>query len=159
MKIPTLYRKRIIPEECVLLKNDIVIARNEHHIITKWNTLNPKINMHHGSSCYFLKEGYKVSKFYREDGSLLNWYCDIVDYEYNEESDTYIVTDLLADVVITPDHVVKVLDLDEIPIAMDMGALSQQQVKDCLNRLHSLLTLIYNDKFDVLQSCLDKYDL
>lgn len=41
--------------------------------------MNPKTTFSHGCSCYYLKEGFKISKFYRHDGSLLYWYCDIVD--------------------------------------------------------------------------------
>ena len=50
----TLYRKRIIPKECVLLKDDIILFRDENIIITKWNALKPKKNLHHGYSCYLI---------------------------------------------------------------------------------------------------------
>ena len=39
---PVLYRKRMIPEECVLLKDDKVLELTDDIIITKWNTLKPK---------------------------------------------------------------------------------------------------------------------
>lgn len=159
MQIPILYRKRIIPEECVLLKDDIVVERNEQVIITKWNTINPKVTLHHGCSCYFLKEGYKISKFYRADNSLMYWYCDIVEYDYDENTDTYIVTDLLADVIISPEGIVKVVDLDEIAYAMQQGKITQAQVGKCLLQLNSLLSIIYKDKFDVLQSKLENLGL
>ena len=68
MPDPILYRKRLIPEECVLLKDDVILLCNEDIIITQWKALKPKKDLHHGYSCYFLKEGYKVSKFYRRDG-------------------------------------------------------------------------------------------
>ena len=54
MKRPTLYRKRLIPEECILLKDDELLYRDEKTIITRWNTLKPKKDLHHGFSCYFL---------------------------------------------------------------------------------------------------------
>ena len=79
-----LFRKRIIPNECILLKDDIILSANDEFIITKWNALKPKKDLHHGYSCFFLKEGFKISKFYREDNSLMCWYCDIVDYSYDE---------------------------------------------------------------------------
>ena len=71
MPHPTLYRKRIMPDECIHLKDDVIIKCTEDIIITKWNALKPKKDLHHGYSCYFLKEGFKVSKFLREDDSLL----------------------------------------------------------------------------------------
>ena len=119
MKVPVLYRKRLIPNECILLKDDIIISCDENVILTKWNTLKPKKDLHHGYSCYFLKEGVKVSKFYREDNSLIYWYCDIVDYDLDSEKNTLVVTDLLADVIIYPDGRVKVMDLDELAVALD----------------------------------------
>ena len=45
---PVLYRKRMIPEECVLLKDDKVLELTDDIIITKWNTLKPKRELHHG---------------------------------------------------------------------------------------------------------------
>ena len=114
METLKIYRKRIIPDECILLKDDVILEANDEIIITKWKTLKPRRDFHHGYSCYFLKTGYKVSKFYREDDSLLYWYCDIVDYTYDEAQNSLIVTDLLADVVIYPDGYVKVLDIEEL---------------------------------------------
>ena len=77
MADPILYRKRLIPEECVLLKDDRLLYRDEEIIVTAWNTLKPRKDLHHGLSCYYLQEGIKVSRFYDENGSLLYWYCDI----------------------------------------------------------------------------------
>lgn len=37
-----IYRKRLIPEECILLKDDIIVEQNDDYILTKWKTLNPK---------------------------------------------------------------------------------------------------------------------
>ena len=55
-----IYRKRLIPEECILLKDDIIVEQNEDYILTKWKTLNPKTTFSHGCSCYYLKEGSAV---------------------------------------------------------------------------------------------------
>ena len=114
MENPTLYRKRIIPEECICLKDDVILSISQDTILTKWQALKPKKDLHHGFSCYFLKDGYKVSKFMRADGSLLYWYCDIITYEKVPEENLIIVTDLLADVIITPENKVRILDLDEL---------------------------------------------
>lgn len=147
---PILYRKRLIPEECVLLKDDVILSCNEDVIVTKWNALKPKKDLHHGYSCYFLKEGYKVSKFYREDHSLLYWYCDIVDYEYKKEDNHLIVTDLLADVLIYPDGFVKVVDLNEMVICLDEQKISLEQLKRSLTQLDKLLQIIYAGQFEML---------
>lgn len=154
-----IYRKRIIPDQCILLKDDIVIEHNEEHIITKWNTLNPKVNFSHGCSCYFLKEGIKLSKFYRDDDSLLYWYCDIVDYHIDENENIIIVTDLLADVIIYPDGRVKVVDLDELADALEHQLITNEQLCLCLRRLNNLLTIIDRDKFDKMIAPLDNLGL
>ncbi len=150
MPTPILYRKRIIPDECVLLKDDKILHRDEQIIVTGWNTLKPRKDLHHGYSCYFLKEGYKVSKFYREDNSLLYWYCDIVEYDYRPDTDTYIVTDLLADVIIYPDGFVKVVDIDELVTALNEKLISEDTLKKSLLSLNSLLEIIYSGTFDKL---------
>ena len=132
-----IYRKRLIPEECILLKDDIIVEQNEDYILTKWKTLNPKTTFSHGCSCYYLKEGFKISKFYRHDGSLLYWYCDIVEYTSRPEDNSLIVTDLLADIILYP----------------------QAQMSACLRQLNNLITIIYRDKFDRLQNPLDRSGL
>lgn len=154
-----IYRKRLLPNECILLKDDIIVEANDEVIITTWKTLNPKTTFNHGSSCYFLKEGIKVSKFYRCDDSLLYWYCDIVDYDFDTLKDTLTVTDLLADVIIHPDGSVKIMDLDELADAMEQGLISNELMSTCLRRLHHLLSLIDCDKFRNLQDRLNKKGL
>lgn len=150
-----LYRKRIIPEECFLLKDDEIIEQSEDKIITRWNVFRQKHDFDHGTSCYFIKDGIKVSKFYREDGSLLYWYCDIVQYDYNDDHTALTVTDLLADVVIYPDGRVKVMDLDELADALDRKLITNEQMSACLRQLYNLLSIIDRDKFDKYQACLD----
>lgn len=154
-----LYRKRLIPSECILLKDDIIVECDEDVVITKWNTINPKVAFSHGASCYFLKEGIKVSKFYRNDGSLLYWYCDIVNCEFNSEENSLTCTDLLADVIIYPDGRVKVMDLDELAEAFEKKLISDELMTACLKQLHNLLTIIDRDKFDRYQAVLNEKGL
>lgn len=153
-----IFRKRIIPSECILLKEDEIIKANHDVVITRWKTLHPKKEFSHGCSCYFLNRGIKVSKFYRHDGSLLYWYCDIVDYEFLEDSQALSVTDLLADVIIYPDGTINVVDLDELAGALEKGLISDSQMCCCLRRLNDLLTLIYRNEFDSLQNELEKLE-
>lgn len=157
MADPILYRKRLIPEECVLLKDDRLLYRDEEIIVTAWNTLKPRKDLHHGCSCYYLQEGIKVSRFYDENGSLLYWYCDIVDYDHDAATDTYVITDLLADVIIYPNGFVKVVDIDELATAKDIGLLSDAMLKKALLTLNHLLQIIYDGGFEKLQEPLEKY--
>lgn len=159
MQTLQIYRKRIIPQECILLKDDIIVKQNGEYIITKWKTLNPKASFSHGCSCYFLKKGIKVSKFYRDNDTLLYWYCDIVDYETDPETGALTVTDLLADVILYPDGRVKVADLDELADAMEQGLISQELTCKSLRQLHNLLTTIDRDKFEKLMVYLNREGL
>lgn len=152
-----IYRRRMIPDECILLKDDVILEQTDDIIVTKWNTLKPRRDFHHGYSCYFLKSGYKISKFYREDNSLLYWYCDIVDYDYKETERALIVTDLLADVVLYPDGYVKVLDINELAIALEKNLCPPETVTQALRRLDSLLNMIYDDKFDTLSAKIEHW--
>lgn len=152
-----IYRRRMIPDECILLKDDIILEQTKDLIVTKWNTLKPRRDFHHGYSCYFLNYGYKVSKLYREDNTFLFWYCDIVDYQYKEKENALIVTDLLADVVIYPDGFVKVLDINELAIALEKKLCDPERIMQALKKLDNLLNLIYDDKFDTLSSKIEKW--
>jgi hypothetical protein len=147
----------MIPDECVLLEDDVLLEANDEVIVTKWHTLKPRRDFDHGYSCYFLKLGYKVSKFYRSDGSLLYWYCDIINYRFEEGGSTLIASDLLVDVVVYPDGYVKVLDLDELAIALEKKLCEQSLLSEALRKLDKLLNLIYDDKFDILCDKLNKW--
>lgn len=155
MKDPILYRKRIIPEECVLLKDDTIVSCTEDTIITTWTALHPKKDLHHGKSLFLLKDGIKISKFCYEDDSLFCWYCDIIDYDYNQETNELIVTDLLADVIIKQDGSLKVVDLDELVEALDKDLITLDMLKKSLLRLDSLLKKIYSGEFEEYKKLLE----
>lgn len=151
-----LYRKRLIPQECIELKEDEIVKETEEVLITRWKTIKPRKEFHHGASCYFLNKGYKVSKFMKTSGELYCWYCDIIKTEYTPETHTYIFTDLLADVVIMPDGFVKVLDLDELAKAVDDKLLTNNELKCSLIQIDALLKLIYDGKFSELKNYMNE---
>lgn len=153
-----LYRRRLIPEECIPLPDDRILSYDGDALVTSWKTIRPKKEMDHGYSCYYLKEGYKISKFYRADRSLLYYYCDIISSYYEENTNTLTVTDLLADVIIYPDGFVKVVDLDELVSAQNSGKLSLDQLKEALVILDKLLKLIYAGKLDRLLEPINVYE-
>ncbi len=157
MAHPILYRKRIIPEECVLLKDDQILYSDDAIIVTGWKALHPRPDLSCGYSCYYLREGFKVSSFIRADRSLLHWYCDIVDYGEGILDGKLIVTDLLVDVIIRPDGAVRVVDLDELADAFDRGLIDSIQLKRSLHNLSRLLDLIYADGIDRLAEPIARY--
>ena len=150
MKFSKLYRKRLIPMECILLKDDTIEYCSDEILITSWKTLNPKIQFSHGCSCYFFHEGFKVSKFYKHNGELLYYYCDIVEFERNKEDNSLIVTDLLADVIIYPDGHLQVMDLDELADAQEQSLISASQLNRSLRQLNKLLNMIQKGEFPLL---------
>lgn len=154
----TLFRKRLIPDECVSLKDDIIIHQDDSHIITSWKTFHPKAEFSHGISYYLINDGFKVSKFYKEDNSLAYIYCDIIDTAYDAGTDTYVFTDLLADVLVYPDGRVKVVDLDELSEANETGLLSLDDLHKALHITNALLTEVYAGRFSALTACIDAYD-
>lgn len=158
MKSIKLYRKRLIPKECIWLKDDTILYQDEHQIVTSWNTLKPKKNLHHGISCYCLDYGYKVSKFYDKNNTFLSWYCDIIETYYDALENSYIFTDLLADVIIYPDGFVKVVDLDELSLAIDQNIITIEQLKYSLTTLDSLLQRIYNGKLEQTIKFIEQFE-
>ena len=79
-----------------------------------------------------------------------SWYCDIIETDYLPEQNTYIFTDLLADVILKPDGFVKVVDLDELAEAYRLGQLNEGQLLTALENLDKLLKIIYDGKFHEL---------
>lgn len=157
MKNPTLFRKRLIPLECMMLKDDNVLHLDDTMLITSWKTLKPRKDFHHGYSCYFFKDGIKVSKFYREDGSFLYWYCDIVDFTFEADSNSLIITDLLADVIIRPDNSVQVLDIDELCEAKEKNLIDHSAFFTAVKRLGFLIKKIEQHEFEQYTALLEEY--
>ena len=158
MDQPILYRKRLIPEECVLLKDDIILFQDEKLIITKWNTLHPKKDLHNGYSCYCLDKGIKISKFLDADDHLLCWYCDIITYSFDPVENAYVFTDLLADVILKPGEQIEVVDLDELADACELELITPKQLILSLRQLDELLKCIQSGEFSVYQSLLNQFD-
>lgn len=150
-----LYRKRIIPDECILLENDQILRYDSEVIVTKWNTIHPKKTLDHGYSCYFLERGFKVSKFYDREGKLISWYCDIISHTFDAADNTYIFTDLLVDVIVYPDGFVRVVDLDELADAARDHLITPEQTQAALRRTDKLLSLIYKGAFEKLKKYIE----
>ena len=135
--IPWLYRKRLIPEECIPLFDDVILFFGDDTLVTSWRTIRPKKNMDHGYSCYYLKEGYKISKFYRADHTLLYYYCDIISPIY--EKDTNSLT-------------------DELVTASQNGLLSVDRLREALSALNRLLSRLYGGELSELLAPINEFD-
>ena len=154
-----LFRKRLIPYECIELKDDRIIYIDDAYIVTTWETLHPKCDFSHGTSLYFIKEGWKISRFFKPDNSLLYIYCDIIDTQCKTESNdskTYIFTDLLADVIIENNGIVRVVDLDEMADACSSKIISDDMLVSALHHLDKLLSVIYSGEIKNYLEILDR---
>ena len=153
-----LYRKRYLPNESILLKDDNILFADDKLIVTSWKTLKPRKDISYGYSAYFMDQGFKVSKMFHEDGHLVYWYCDIIDTEYHKETNTYVFQDLLADVLIYPDGSVQVVDLDEIANLLEANVIDAPTVSKALRILNELLQLIYQGKFKDYQKIINNIE-
>lgn len=153
----TLYRKRLIPNENIKLTSDEILHADSHIIVTKWNCIRPRTDMDHGYSLYLIDKGVKLSKFCKEDGTLHKWYCDIVDYSFDESTNTMTSLDLLLDVTVDPLGRIKVLDMDELAMAHKEKLLSDELLHTALMRANDLVSFIYSGKFSEYTSILESY--
>lgn len=154
-----LYRKRYIPDELIQLADDTIISVDEDTLITKWTAIRPRTDIVGGVSVYYLKRGFKISRFLRGDGSLLYWYCDIIDAKINADSNEYIIEDLLVDIIVRPDGFVKVVDMNELAEAHEKHLITDDTLHKALIRANDLLGYIYAGRFDSLIECIRGIDL
>lgn len=147
MEKPLLYRKRYIPLEIKSLNDDEILLVTDDVIVTKWNTFKPKKEFSKGVSYTFLNEGYKISKFMKDNGETVYYYCDIIKSEYQKEKNTWVFTDLLVDVKIYPSGFAEVVDVGEVAEALDSGLINEEIVKELLVKLDKLLEIVYSGKW------------
>lgn len=152
-----LFRKRLIPNECIELKNDSILAIDKEKIITRWETFRPKAQFTNGISYYVLEKGFKISKFLKSDNSLAYIYCDIINTDYDPNSDTYVFTDLLADVIIENSGLIRVVDLDELADACKEKLITNDMLVSSLYKLDNLLSCIYDGSFKKYIDVLDTF--
>lgn len=141
----SLFRKRHIPQECLPLNKDKVLYLDDSILITQWNTIHPRKDFASGTSVFDFKNHWKITRVAKEDGSLYHWYCDIMKMEINKETNTYVMVDLLVDVVIEADNSVHVLDLDEVADAYEQGLITSEELTLALRSADRLLRLIRDD--------------
>ena len=147
MDKPLLFRKRYIPLEIKSLNDDEILLITDDLLVTKWNAFKPKKEFTKGISCTYLHEGFKISRFMKDDGELAYYYCDIIHSDYEAEKNTWVFTDLLVDVKIFPDGRVEVVDLDEVADAYYKKLIDIDTVMELLTKLDKLLKLIYSGEW------------
>lgn len=142
---PRIFRKRFIPDELVDISGDEILYNDSNIIVTKWKPIHPRNDFSGGISFAFLNEGYKISRFYDENGELLYWYIDFI--EVVKEDDSYILTDLLADIKIYSDGKYEILDEDELETARENGLIDERQYSETRERLVYVKNMIDSKNF------------
>lgn len=159
MSCPSIYRRRFKPNETIHLKDDIILKSSSDFMLTKWTSLRPRKDIAHGISAYYIDQGIKVSKIFDGKDQLLYWYCDIIQTKWDTEKNTVIFEDLLLDVVLYNDGSIHVLDLDELSDALEQGFITQAEATYALRTLDSLLKILYQGQFHVLQEPVNQAEM
>ena len=145
-----LYRKRFIPDEIIDISKDEVLKATDDLIITKWLPIHPRGDIFSGMSWAYFKDGYKISKFFDKDGNLLYYYCDIIDYDYDKEKNSYTFIDLLVDIKYYPDGKIEFLDFDELQKAFDEKMIDGRMLLKAISTLNKVADMIYDGEFEKL---------
>lgn len=152
-----LYRKRFIPNETVFLKDDIILAATDDLLVTKWNSIRPRLDISYGYSAYFLNHGFKLSKVFNKEKDLVYWYCDIITHDYESDSNTLTVTDLLIDVLVYSDGSLRVLDLNELADSIEEHLIDTSLACLSLRHADTLFHILSEGEFPAYQALLDSY--
>ena len=118
---------------------------------------NPRKDIDHGYSLYLPEEGFKISKFLRNDGSLYKWYCDIVEFYFDKEENSVTTLDLLLDITVNPDGEIHLIDMDELAEAHEKGLIDDELMHKALIRADRLLKTAYSGSFKKYTDMLDSY--
>ena len=163
-----LFRRRFIPNELTYLKDDELLAYNDEIIVTRWNSLKPRSDFSGGSSTYYRKKGIKISRIIDNNGNFLHWYCDIVTecgpealdvdnrcklrngadlFLLNDEARNnrvIVYQDLLIDVIVNPNGLIEVADLNELADARKAGLINPEMADKALYTAADYLRLLYS---------------
>lgn len=171
MAQPLLYRRRFIPNELIHFDRDEILLMDTDLLITKWDTRNPRKDIKRGISACYLDKGYKISKMYDYDNQPVYWYCDIIQVKTDDGSQAWmagsnpadkkaiIIEDLLVDVVLFNDGLVKILDLDELADALTQKLITANEAAYALRTADNLLKTIYNGKMHELMEPINRAEL
>ena len=134
-----------------------MLHADDEMLVTQWNALKPRADFARGYSVYFLREGWKLSRHLRADGTLLRHYIDIVETECDAAKNRYVFNDLLIDVIVTPDGCIRVVDVGEVPEAVRGGLITVDAAMKALELLDALLAVLYGEGLNALLARAEAY--
>ena len=88
---------------------------------------------------------------------FLHYYCDIIHTDYSAGNDTYIFTDLLADIIVHRDNRYSVVDLDELAEALKTSLINADTVCEALCSTDRLIRCIDNGEFHSYTNLIERY--
>ena len=80
-----------------------------------------------------------------------------MDFTFEADSNSLIITDLLADVIIRPDNSVQVLDIDELCEAKEKNLIDDSAFFTAVKRLGFLIKKIEQHEFEQYTALLEEY--
>lgn len=99
---------------------------------------------------YLVKRGLGIIEniHYPPPDDCWKWYIHLADIFYDSARECWIMKDLFCDILVNGDHhTCRVLDLDDLADALDLGLLTPAQASDVLRRTDLALTAIAKDAF------------
>ncbi len=163
-----LFRRRFIPDELVFLRDDEIVSVTEDKILTRWHSLNARTDFAYGESVYYRKKGLKVTRVLDENRNFLHWYIDVVrecgpealnvgpDTRLNTAAAEYlgserdprdqvkVYEDLLLDVTVLPDGLIRVLDMDEVMDAFEQGMITENMLRQSIDTCYAYINKLYS---------------
>lgn len=82
-----------------------------------------------------------------------------MEFDFDETKQDLTVTDLLADVIIYPNGIHHVVDLDELADAQEQSLISSAQLNRSLRQLDKLLNIIQKGEFPTLLAQMESLGL
>lgn len=141
--------RKFVPEKKIInVSKDKIRQWDDNLLITEWLPRRAREDMSGGISFAFFDKGYKISWVYKGNYEFAFWYCDIIGQgKFSKSKKTFSYPDLMADVKISPDGKVTILDLHELADALEKSLITKKQSCDALRSLNSLLEIIDKGEF------------
>lgn len=89
---------------------------------------------------YMVDQGYTLSKVFNKQGEFMYYYCDIMEMKRVAKR-TYVMVDLVLDLIVHKNGSYEVLDIDEFAEVIEKGDITQEKQVYALRRLHEMIEL------------------
>lgn len=135
MKIQKLLKHKLVPPSSEDISGDEVLYFDLDFLVTRWKPAKSNMNIGAAVSLLCVKSGVQISKKYNREGKFVYYYCDMVKTHWDPETETFEVTDLIADLIVFPDSELRLIDLEEFQEAYQSKVIDTEEfefTKKCL---------------------------